>query len=392
MICNNPRSGFIRKNLSGDQAYGSFVPTALPPNPSLEIDADMTAQLLAVHQKLALLKGTARHIPNMNMFLAMYIRKEALFSSQIEGTQATLDDILDPMIDANCNRDVQEAIDNVNAVQYALDQLRDEHGLPVSLRLLKETHKVLLRHSRGQDKSPGEFRYTQNWIGPTGCSLRQASFVPPNPDDMMQALHTLELYLHSNDNLDPLIRAALIHYQFETIHPFLDGNGRIGRLLILLFLLDQKVIDSPYLYISYFLKVNRTQYYEYMTSVRTNGTYEAWVKFFLSATDKATQDALETIERLHQLSESSRDKIMDGVTGKVAQAKLERFMSYLESTPIIEIKQTSSDLGWSFPTTSKYVKRFTDAGILTEVTGRARGRTFAYEQYLSILRKDMQPL
>lgn len=392
MICNNPRSGFIRKNLSGDQAYDSFVPTALPPNPSLEIDADMTAQLLTVHHKIALLKERARHIPNINMFLAMYIRKEALFSSQIEGTQATLDDILDPMIDENCNRDVQEAVDNVNAVQYALNQLRDEHGLPVSLRLLKETHKVLLKHSRGQDKSPGEFRYTQNWIGPTGCSLQQASFIPPNPDDMMQALNTLELYFHAKDALDPLIRAALIHYQFETIHPFLDGNGRIGRLLILLFLLDQQVIDSPYLYISYFLKLNRTQYYEHMTSVRTNGTYETWVKFFLCAAEKAAQDALDTIERLHQLSESSRTKIMKGVNGKVAQTKLERFMSYLESTPIIEIKRTSSALGWSFPTTSKYVKRFTDAGILKEVTGRMRGRAFAYEQYLAILRKDMQPL
>lgn len=392
MICNSQRSGFIRRNLSGDQAYGSFVPAALPPQPNIEIDEEMISQLLVVHQKLALLRGTARHIPNLTMFLSMYVRKEALFSSQIEGTQATLDDILDPMIDGNCNRDVQDAIDNVSAVHYALDQLLDEHGLPLSLRLLKETHKVLLRHSRGQDKSPGEFRYTQNWIGPTGCSLRQASFVPPNPDDMMQALHTLELYFHAEDDLDPLIRAALIHYQFETIHPFLDGNGRIGRLLILLFLIDQKVIEAPYLYISYFLKLNRTQYYEHMTSVRTNGTYENWCKFFLSAAEEAAQDALDTIERMHQLSVSVRARITDGVRGKAALAKLEQFMSYLERTPIIEIKRTSSDLGWSFPTTSKYVKRFTDAGILKEVTGRVRGRAFAYEQYLAILRKDMQPL
>ena len=352
----------------------------------------MNARLLAVHQKIALLKGTAHHIPNMNMFLAMYIRKEALFSSQIEGTQATLDDILNPMIKENWNRDVQEAIDNVNAIQYALNQICNEHGLPLSLRLLKETHKVLLRHSRGRDKSPGEFRHTQNWIGPTGCSLRHASFVPPNPADMQQALHTLELYFHAEDALDPLIRAALIHYQFETIHPFLDGNGRIGRLLILLFLLDQKVIDAPYLYVSYFLKLNRTQYYEQMTSVRTNGTYEDWVKFFLSAAAEAAQDALETIERLQRLSVSSRCKMMDGVNGKAARSKLERFMDYLESTPIIEIKRTSSDLGWSFPTTSKYVNRFMDAGVLREVTGRARGRVFAYEDYLQILRKDMQPL
>lgn len=392
MICNNPRSGFIRKNLSGEQTYDSFVPATLPPKPNLEIDDDMTAHLIAVHKKISFLRGRASHIPNLNIFLAMYIRKEALFSSQIEGTQATLDDILDPLLDENLNRDVQDAIDNVAAVQYALDRLRNEHDLPLSLRLLKDTHKVLLQHSRGQNKSPGEFRYTQNWIGPTGCSLQQASFVPPNPSDMKQALYQLELYFHEEDDLDPLIRAALIHYQFETIHPFLDGNGRIGRLLILLYLIDKNIIDSPYLYISYFLKLNRTKYYEYMTSVRTDGTYEAWVKFFLNAAEKAAQDALETIDRLHQLSEDSRVKVMDGVNGKATLVKLEHFMRYLESTPIIEIRRTSSDLGWSFPTTSKYVKRFSDAGILKEVTGRTRGRVFAYDEYLQILRKDMQPL
>ncbi len=392
MISNSARAGVIRKNLSGDQSYGSFVPTPLPPNPRLALDAEMVEALVAAHQALALLKGTVRYIPNKERLLAMYIRKEALFSAQIEGTQATLDDILDPMIDENCNRDVQDAIDNVNAVQYALDQIEDEHGLPVCLRLLRETHKVLLQHSRGQDKSPGELRTTQNWIGPAGCSLRQAAFVPPNPSDMMEALHALEHYLHTEDELDPLIRAALIHYQFETIHPFLDGNGRIGRLLILLTLIEQKVIDSPYLYISYFLKLNRTEYYEQMSSVRTNGTYEAWVKFFLTAAKQASQDALETIERLHRLSEASRAKVMEGVRGKVALEKLERFVSYLESSPIIEIRQTAATFGWSFPTTSKYVQRFTEAGILKEVTGRVRGRVFAYEAYLAILRKDMEPI
>ena len=245
MISNNPRSGFIRQNLGGAQAYGSFVPASLPPNPSIQLDEEMNALLLAAKTKLAYLKGAARHIPNMEMFLAMYVRKEALFSSQIEGTQATLDDILDPTLDHACNRDILDAVDNVKAVLFAVKQLQDVHGLPLSLRLLRETHKVLLKHSRGQDKSPGDFRHSQNWIGPTGCSLREASYVPPKPDDMTQALNALELYLHAPDALDPLIRAALIHYQFETIHPFLDGNGRIGRLLILLFLIDQKVIDAP---------------------------------------------------------------------------------------------------------------------------------------------------
>ena len=281
MISNNPRSGFIRQNLAGAQSYGSFVPASLPPEPSIEPDEELNGLLLEAKTKLAYLK-------------------EALFSSQIEGTQATLDDILDPMVDHTSNRDILDAVDNVQAVLFAVKQLQDVHGLPLSLRLLRESHKVLLGHSRGKDKSPGEFRHSQNWIGPTGCSLREASYVPPNPDDMMEALNALELYLHVPDELDPLIRASLIHYQFETIHPFLDGNGRVGRLLILLFLMDQQVIDAPYVYISYFLKIHRTQYYEHLTSVRENGTYEAWVKLFLRAAGEAAQDAVESIESFYR--------------------------------------------------------------------------------------------
>ena len=392
MISNNPRSGFIRQNLGGAQAYGSFVPASLPPNPSIQLDEEMNALLLAAKTKLAYLKGAARHIPNMEMFLAMYVRKEALFSSQIEGTQATLDDILDPTLDHACNRDILDAVDNVKAVLFAVKQLQDVPGLPLSLRLLRETHKVLLKHSRGQDKSPGDFRHSQNWIGPTGCSLREASYVPPKPDDMTQALNALELYLHAPDALDPLIRAALIHYQFETIHPFLDGNGRIGRLLILLFLIDQKVIDAPYVYVSYFLKIHRTQYYEHLTSVRENGTYEEWVKFFLRAAGEAAQNAIESIEKLSTLAAACRERILSGVRGTAARAKLERFLSYLEGAPIIEIKRTADDLDWSFPTTSKYVRIFCEAGILKEISGRSRGRVFAFEDYLAVLRKDMQPL
>lgn len=392
MISNSPRSGFVRKNLSGDQAYGSFVPAPLPPKPSLDIDSEMHALLLAAREKLACLKGAAQYIPNMGMFLAMHVRKEALFSSQIEGTQATLDDILDPMLDGSSNRDVLEAVDNVKAVVFALDQLKNKQGLPLCLRLLRETHKVLLVHARGKDKSPGEFRHLQNWIGPTGCSIREAAYVPPNPEDMMQSLDALERYMHAEDGLDPLIRAALIHYQFETIHPFLDGNGRIGRLLILLFLLEHQVIEQPYLCISYFLKRHRTQYYEHMTSVRENGTYEAWVKFFLRAAAEAAEDALEVVDKLYALSTANRERILAGVSGTAARGKRERFLSFLERTPIIEIGKTAAALNWSFPTTSKYVRTFVEAGLLKEITGRTRSRVFAYESYLAVLRKDTQPL
>lgn len=211
--------------------------------------------------------------------LAMCMRKEALFSAQIEGIKATLDDILDLYIEDNSNAGVAEILDNVHAISYAVNQLT-QNGVSLGLRLLQNTHKVLLTHRRGANKAPGEFRTKQNWIGPAGCPLRRAVYVPPNPEDMQTALNELESYMHTKTELDVLIRAALIHYQFETIHPFLDGNGRIGRILIMLFMLEQHVISAPYLYISYYLKLNRSRYYAVLTAVRKYGNYEDWIKFF----------------------------------------------------------------------------------------------------------------
>lgn len=386
------RSGRVRTNLTGELAYASFVPANLPPEPPIELDQDMQRLLSLSREKLSVLQAEARHIPNVNIFLSMYVRKEALFSSQIEGTQATLDDMLDPCIDENSNRDVAEASDNVRAALYAIEQITSESGLPLSLRLLKETHSVLLTHARGADKSPGTFRTTQNWIGPTGCTLRSASYVPPNPEDMKQGLYALEAYIHEVSDLDPLLRAGLIHYQFETIHPFADGNGRIGRLLILLFLLEQGVIKAPYLYISHFLKLNRSQYYDALMHVREKGDYESWLRFFLHATYAAAEDALMTIEKLRDVKAKSTKAVLEGCSGSARRVKRLAFLEYLEKKPIIEIGRTSEELGWSFPTTSKYVKDFMAAGILMETTGRRRSRIFSYEPYLAILRKDTEPL
>lgn len=386
------RSGSLRVNLSGELAYSSFVPADLPPNPAVEVNVAMQRLLMRAREKIAALQTAARHIPNMEVFLSMYVRKEALFSSQIEGTQATLDDMLDPCLDENTNRDVAEASDNVQAALFAIGELQKENGLPLSLRLLRETHRVLLTRSRGADKTPGEFRSTQNWIGPTGCSLRSAAYVPPNPEDMLKGLYALESYMHRESDLDPLLRAGLIHYQFETIHPFADGNGRIGRLLILLFLLDQKVIAAPYLYISYFLKLNRTQYYEALMRVREKGDYEGWLQFFLTATTTAAEDALTTIDRLVQVKADSSAAILEGCRGAVRREKRLSFLSYLERKPIIEIGRTAQELGWSFPTASKFVQDFVKAGLLRETTGRRRSRIFSYEPYLKVLRKDTEPL
>ena len=393
MNFQSKRSGFLRQNLSGEKAYFSFVPSPLPPNPIVELDEDMRASLKRIYIGIGRLQTISEAIPDVNMFLAMYVRKEALFSSQIEGTQATLDDILDPMIEENANRDVTDVIDNVKAVTFAVSQILDPNGLPLSLRLLRETHNVLLNHSRGHDKNPGTFRNSQNWIGPTGCTLLSAAYVPPNVEDMNKALCDLEMFIHDESSgIDPIVKAALIHYQFETIHPFLDGNGRIGRLLILLYLLHADLLKTPMLYISYFLKLNRSEYYDRMMSVRRVGSYEEWVRFFLIATEAAISDTLESVNKLCELHGNDSTKIKElKARSTVVQRRLD-FLGYLEHTPIIEIKRTAVQLGLSFPTVSKMVKIFVDLGILKEMTGKNRSRIFVYEAYLAVLRKDSTPI
>ena len=227
------RAGKYRTNLSGEAAYQSYIPNPLPPVPPIEIDNEMIRLLVIANQKTAVLEKISEKIPNIDLFISMYVRKEALMSSQIEGTQATLEDILDPNISDNINRSAAEVINYIKAAEYAVHRMKT---LPLSNRLLRETHAVLMENVRGQEKNPGEFRRSQNWIGSQGSTLKNARYIPPNPDDMVQALSDLERYIHTEDSIDVLIQAALVHYQFETIHPFLDGNGRIGRLLILLFL------------------------------------------------------------------------------------------------------------------------------------------------------------
>ena len=245
----NNRSGRFVSNLSGDAEYKSFYPNPLPP--TLEMDEEMILLLLSANKYLVSLENIVSQIPSIQLFVSMYVRKEALMSSQIEGTQTTLEDVLDPNISENANRDVSDVINYIKATEYSIERLKT---LPLCNRLIKEAHAVLMQNVRGQDKSPGEFRHSQNWIGGQGSTLKNARYIPPNVLDMQECISDLEKYVNADDTLDNLIRAALIHYQFETIHPFLDGNGRVGRLLITLFLMEKKVLSSPALYISYFLK------------------------------------------------------------------------------------------------------------------------------------------
>ena len=375
------RAGVLKTNLSGDSAYKSFTPTPLPPSPTIELDSDMVNLLVAANRQLAVLEGLSAHIPNVNLFVSMYVRKEALMSSQIEGTQATLEDVLDPLLDENANRNVADVINYIKATEFAIARQKE---LPLSGRLIKETHAVLMAGVRGQEKNPGEFRRSQNWIGGQGSALKNARYIPPNVEDMTDAMSDLEKYINAEDDLDALIRAALIHYQFETIHPFLDGNGRVGRLLITLFLMEKGVLSAPALYISYFLKKNRVEYYDRMTEVRNKGSYEQWVKFFLQAISESAEDAVDKIQKLSALHAKNAEVI--GGMGRAAKTAA-LLLSYLEANPIIEIQKTASALGLAFSTTSAAIQRLVEAGILVQSAGEQRNRVFSYEAYLALLRE-----
>jgi len=375
------RAGKLRTNLSGEAAYKSFIPTPLPPNPPVELSGETIELLVKANKQLTLLESISARIPNINLFISMYVRKEALMSSQIEGTQATLEDVLDPLINKNANRNIADVINYIRATEFSIIRLRE---LPLCNRLIKETHAVLMNDVRGQEKNPGEFRYSQNWIGGQGSTLKNAKFIPPMPEDMSIAMSDLEKYINSDDNLDVLIRVALIHYQFETIHPFLDGNGRIGRLLITLYLIEKNVLTTPALYISYFLKKNRIEYYDRMSEVRRNGNYEQWIIFFLQAIFESAEDATITIDKSMALHDRNITLISD--MGRATKTALRLFL-YLEENPIIDIKKTATALNTTFKTISDSVQRLHEMGILIQNSGKQRNRTFSYADYLDILRE-----
>lgn len=376
------RSGELITNLSGEASYQSFKPSPLPPNPELNINSDIVKKLVEANRDLVRLDTAAKLIPNVELYISMYVRKEALISSQIEGTQCTLDDILDPDIDGNSNLDVGDVINYVRACTYAINRL---NKLPLCNRLLREIHGELLAGVRGQEKNPGEFRRSQNWIGAANCTLREARYIPPNVEDMNDALNDLERYMNDGDDYDPLIRIALIHYQFETIHPFLDGNGRVGRLMILLYLMEQGYISKPIIYISYFLKKNQIEYYDRISEVRRSGNYEQWIAFFLEAVSAAAKDSLATVEKLSELHDRNSGKLP--ITTRTND-NVRRVFDYIEQYPIIDIKRTAAALEVSYNTASAAVGKLVHVGILKETTNAARNRVFAYEEYLEILRKD----
>lgn len=379
------RAGSFVRNLSGGLAYLSFMPSPLPPVPPLQLDAQMTALLIETSRKVAYLDAISEKIPSQNLFLSMYVRKEALVSSQIEGTQCTLDDVLDPNAQENANVNVGEVINNIAAIDYALERLKK---LPLCARLLRETHAVLMKGVRGGDKTPGEFRTSQNWIGGRGSALKNARYIPPNVDDMKTALDELERYMNSDDSLDPLVQAALIHYQFETIHPFLDGNGRIGRILITLFLIEKHIIAKPVLYISCFLKINRVEYYDRLSEVREKGGYEQWVRFFLQIVLETAVDAIDSINALDALHKKNLS-LLETLPKRIRGNAIKLF-GYVEKSPIIDTSKTAKELGLSYNTTAKNIDLLRRNKILALSAKNGKASLFSYTEYLDILRKGTE--
>ena len=378
------RAGTFVSNLSGEMMYKSFRPSPMPPNPTIELSGELLTKLIDANKKIATLEALSSRIPNMGLFVSMYVRKEALLSSQIEGTQCTLEDILNPLLEKNANRDVSDVVNYIHATEFAIARL---NTLPLCNRLIKETHALLMENVRGQEKNPGEFRYSQNWIGGHGSTLKSAHYIPPNPDDMLTAMSDLEKYINSDDdNLDPLIQAALIHYQIETIHPFLDGNGRVGRLLITLFLMKKRILSTPTLYISYYLKMNRVEYYDRMTQVRRTGDYEQWISFFLQAFASSAEDAINTIDSLIALHDKNI-KLFAPLTKRQRATVLQVF-TYLESNPIIDIQKTATGLGFSYNTVAKAVSILVKDGILKQTSKSGKTKIYSYTEYLDIFRKD----
>jgi Fic family protein len=377
------RTGQLVKQATG---YSAFIPAGLPPVPPVRIDPELTRLLSDADWALGRLDGIATVLPNPDLFVSMYVRQEAVLSSQIEGTQSTLEDVLQFEIDSKGQdfpKDIQEVVNYVGAMNYGLDRLKT---LPLSLRLIREIHSKLLTGVRGSNRMPGEFRTSQNWIGPSGCTLANATFVPPPPvPEMLAALDNLEKFLH-DDSLPLLIQCGLAHAQFETIHPFLDGNGRVGRLLLTFLLCQKRALERPLLYLSHYLKQHRAEYYDRLTAIRNDGDWEGWLKFFLRGVQQVSQEAADTARNILRIIEEHRQLLNE----KLAKDKLAAtpydfaFLEYLFQQPIVTVRLAEQHLNCAFVTANKVVERFVNLGLLEEMTGFQRNRRFRYAPYLAL--------
>ena len=377
---NTTRSGTFIRQPSG---YSTFLPNKLPPEPTILMDNEMIWLLSEADRKLGRLDGITQILPNPDLFVAMYVKKEAVLSSQIEGTQASFVDLFESGKMSTTGSPVTDVVNYVAAMNYGLQRLNE---FPLSLRLIRDIHGILLQSGRGAFSNPSEFRTTQNWIGPAGCTLENAAFVPPAVPDMMQALGDLELFFYDESDIPPLIKIALIHAQFETIHPFADGNGRMGRLLITFWLCQQKILSEPLLYLSYYFKQNRTEYYDRLMNIRLKGQWEEWIKFFLKGVayvaDESTRTAKEILKlREHYIEVCYMERNSNAV----------KLLEQLFYKPVITKKEATAMLGTSTPTANALVDDFEERDILLDIDPtRQRNKRYAFSSYLAILQRGTE--
>jgi len=382
------RLGTYVSTTTAGETVKAFVPPPLPPDPPIDLSG-LYQHLDRANQALGRLDGLTTLLPDTRLFLYLYVRKEALLSSQIEGTKSSFSDLLlfeNEAVPGVPIDDVEEVSNYVAAMQHGLRRIRG--GFPLSLRLIREIHAILLRGGRGANKTPGEFRRSQNWIG--GSRPGNAAFVPPPPEQMMECLDRFEHFLHDEKHKLPvLVAAGLIHVQFETIHPFLDGNGRLGRLLITLLLCAKGVLREPLLYLSLYFKTRRQRYYDLLQRVRTEGVWEEWIEFFLEGTETTARQAADTAVQILHLFESDRKKIR--AMGRKAASSL-AVHEYLQAHPLTKIGPAAKDLKLSIPTVTSALETLTKLKVAKESTGKRRDRLFAYPRYMHILSEGTEPL
>jgi Fic family protein len=361
--------------------FKAFVPRPLPPEPPIAQGGDLQHALSEADRALGRLHGSVETLPNPSLFVYMYVRKEAVLSSQIEGTQSSLRDLLaaEAHIADGVPRDVDEVVNYVRAMNLGLQRLPD---LPVSTRLIREIHRALMHGARGHHLTPGELRRSQNWIGPAGSTIATASFVPPPPHEVPGLLGDLETFLHHDAGLPLLIKIGLAHAQFESIHPFLDGNGRIGRLLITFLLCESGALAKPVLYLSHFFKQHRQEYYDRLQAVRDAGDWEGWLRFFLRGVAEVSVEAANTARRILVLREDHRRQINDEL-GRVA-SNGHRVLERLYEKPVVSVDDVRQITGTTFPAANDVVQRLVKLRILKEMTGRARNRRFLYAPYVAL--------
>ena len=364
--------------------YRAYEPAPLPPVPPVALDGELQRLLSAADLALGRLDGSVLTLPNPDLFVFMYVRREAVLSSQIEGTQSSLQDLLaaEAQLLDQVPHDVGEVVNYVRAMNHGLARLPQ---LPVSVRLFREIHAELLKGTRGGRLQPGELRTSQNWIGPAGCTLATATFVPPPPHVVPEALGALELFLHRND-LPPLIKIALAHVQFETIHPFLDGNGRVGRLLITFLLTEGGILQKPVLYLSHYFKQHRQAYYDHLQAVRDRGEWEEWLRFFLRGIVEVAAQSADTARRILQMREEHRMAI----TARFGRAagNGHKVLETLFDRPIVSVADVQRLIGTTYMAANTTVARLEEVGVLQEMTGHARNRRFRYAPYIALFNGD----